>query len=87
MVAGADTFLDRISDGHDRVNITINTKDIYLAKFSLSRVKHDLCGGTYEVYNDDGDMIHKLWLCNVTHFVLGRHPKFIAITDISYGKD
>ena len=87
MVAGADTFLDKISEGHNRINMSINTKYIKQAKYALFRSKHDFWGGTYDVYNLGGDMIHKLWLCNVTHFVLGRHPKFIAIKDISYGKD
>lgn len=91
MVAGADTFLEAISEGHNRLTLTIETKPkkICMPSFMLARTKHDFWGAEYDVYelrdaNWTGkfpDLSH-LWLCNVTHFVLGGHPKHISIMEI-----
>lgn len=91
MVAGADTFLETISNGSDRLTLTIETSSRKILKplFLLTRTNHDFWGAEYEIWSFDKaewtahfPILPKLWLCNVTHFVLGRHPKYISIIKI-----
>ena len=91
MVAGADTFLETISDGSDRLTLTIetNSKKVNSHSFLLTRISHDFWGAEYDVFAlgkgewaEQYPNLPHLWLCNVTHFVLGRHPKYISITNI-----
>ena len=47
----------------------------------LTRIEHDSCGATYKVESSlDTDLV---WICNVTHDVLGEHPDKIYINSIS----
>ena len=87
MVAGADTFLEDISDGKDRVTLTIITNpsgdEIERCAYYLKRTKHDFCGGTYDVYDGSTrNLVITLWLCNVTHFVCGHHPLKLVIINV-----
>ena len=87
MVAGADTFLEKISKGHKRVTLTVSTEkgwtDNVDGMYYLIMTKHDFWGGSYNVYDGfNKNPVHQLWLCNVTHFALGRHPKRIIIKTI-----
>ena len=91
MVAGADTFLETISDGCDRLTLTIeaNSKKVNGHSFLLTRTSHDFWGAEYDVFAlgkgewaEQYPNLPHLWLCNVTHFVLGRHPEYISITNI-----
>lgn len=83
MVAGADKFLDNICEGSNCVTLTVTTNLSKVCAFCLERVKHDFWGGIYSPINAlTGEKHDNLWLCNVTHFVLGRHPKFIGIIRI-----
>jgi len=91
MVAGADTFLeaaDRILGRRHEVNVTFsdnnNQNSFFLAK--LERGNHDDFGATYSLtgplaqkYNAEG---FQLWICNVTHDVMGEHPQSIFIYNI-----
>ena len=90
MVAGSDTFLeevDKMTDNDGEVNITCsdnNAYDCFLAKLLMKN--HTQFGATYiltgpmaEKYDAVG---YELWICNVTHDVLGEHPKSIYIHDI-----
>ena len=87
MVAGADTFLESISNGKDRVTLKIvsnpSCKDIEGYAYFLKMTKHDFWGGTYDVYDGySKEPFHTLWLCNVTHFVCGHHPHNIGILTV-----
>lgn len=88
MVAGADTFLEDISNGKDRVTLEIainpTPKQIEKGEYFLKRTKHDFWGGTYDVYDGySKEPMHTLWLCNVTHFVCGHHPRTIGILRVA----
>ena len=94
MVAGADRFLEDISQGRTRVTLEIvidpSSEDIKHGDYYLIRTKHDFWGGTYDVYDRPRDLgcdsfnvpMTTLWLCNVTHFVCGCHPKRIGILSV-----
>ena len=87
MVAGCDVFLetvDRFTGGDGEVFLTVsddNAPGRFLAK--LVRKNHDGAGATYILtgplpkrYGATGV---ELWICNVTHDVLGEHPVSIYI--------
>lgn len=94
MVSGADTVLeeiDRIKSGTgevfltlaDSVNASVGELP-FLVKFV--RKTHDKNGAEYiltgplaELYGAVG---FEVWICNVTHDVLGEHPKSIYVLDI-----
>ena len=90
MVSGADTFLESINSiiGKDgTVNITVsdnNEPNSFMAKLVMR--SHNQWGATYvltgpvaEQYNAAG---FQLWICNVTHDVLGEHPRAIYVHDV-----
>ena len=90
MVAGSDQFLEAVNGmlgNGGEVHITVsddNALGIFLAK--LIRKNHDDFGATYimtgplaEKYDAVG---FELWICNVTHDVLGGHPESIYIHEI-----
>jgi len=92
MVAGSDTFLeevDKILGGRGEVTITVSdTCDVLAKPFlaKLSMISHNQWGATYVLggplakqYEAEG---FRLWICNVTHDVLGEHPRCIYIYDI-----
>lgn len=91
MVAGSDTFLeevDRMTNNDGEVYITCsdnNESGRFLAKLMMR--SHNQFGATYvltgqivEKHNAEG---FELWICNVTHDVLGEHPRCIYIHGIS----
>ena len=92
MVSGSDTFLeevDAILGGRGEVSITVSeSMDINSAPFMAKLImrSHNQWGATYvltgpiaEQYGASG---FELWICNVTHDVLGEHPKAIYILGI-----
>lgn len=85
MVMGADSLLDIISDGKDEVTITFG--DAYNSNeiIGLEQVSHDEEGAEYVVVNAPygiADIGQVMWICNVTHDVLGEHPKMLSILRI-----
>lgn len=92
MVSGSDTFLeevDTILGGRGEVTVTISdsldeSSTPFLAKLNMR--SHNQWGATYvltgpiaEQYDAVG---FQLWICNVTHDVLGEHPSVIYILEI-----
>jgi len=90
MVAGSDDFLeevDQLTDRNGEVTITCSDNNecgSFIAKLLMKN--HNQWGATYiltgpmaEKYNAVG---FELWICNVTHDVLGEHPRSIYIHDI-----
>lgn len=83
MVSGSDKFLDYISKGKLEVTLKISTVPRYWSRdalMTLFMLKHDNGGATYHISSKD-DKINgqTLWICNVTHDVLGEHPAYIFI--------
>ncbi|MBR4258727.1 MAG: hypothetical protein IKQ17_06845 [Kiritimatiellae bacterium] len=86
MVAGADTLLDRVSNGADEVFVVLSS-DIPNPgewKLHLHIVEHDKYGATYRVKAAGRDGTQLAWLCNVMHTVFGgEHPTDIYIHSIT----
>ncbi|UAJ14351.1 DUF6717 family protein [Aquirufa lenticrescens] len=89
MVDGADTFLDLLSRGGDRITLDISLVEFegYYAKLEkvvmgknqelLDAMGHEPVeyGAYYEVNELDGkNFSHPLWLCPVTEYVFGEYP-------------
>ena len=84
MVAGADELLNTIltitNSPLPEVNIRF-TQDPREAKVILFLEDHDECGGYYFTFSPEWSLHGlKLWICNVTHDVLGEHPDMIMFT-------
>lgn len=86
MVAGADTLLDKLSEGKDEVTLKISTRkfedfdNLLIKRFKLGLFK----GAVYEggtplliPFNDVFDDSNLLWLCPATLWVFWRYPKKI----------
>lgn len=82
MVAGADTLLEKISDGSSEVTMVFSSdlKQPDPWQLWLHLVEHDKYGATYRVKRAKGEGWSLAWLCNVTHDVFGgEHPQDIYI--------
>ena len=94
MVDGADTFLDLLSSGGERITLDISLVEFegYQAKMKkvvmgknqelLDAVGHTPVeyGAYYEVSELDGKSFsHRLWLCPVTEYVFGEYPREIWV--------
>ena len=90
MVAGSDAFLevvDRVTGSDGEVFVTCsddNSGDAFIAKLLMKN--HNQWGATY-ILTGPAAKKHdavgfELWICNVTHDVLGEHPKSIYIHNI-----
>ena len=90
MVAGSDDFLeevDRMLGSRQEVFINVsddNAPGSFIAKLSMRA--HNQWGATYilsgPMAERYGAVGFELWICNVTHDVLGEHPKTIYIHEI-----
>ena len=82
MVAGADTMLDRIAAGSNRVTISIDTQPFEKAdELILLQVCDPTMGGGYYLMKwFEGKRIdQQMWLCEVTNFVFGYLPEKIYV--------
>lgn len=83
MVCGADTLLDILSDGNERVTLRLCLDPKHLrggdaVSGVLDYVRPDGMGdGADYVYKRDGEPQFELWLCGVTEFVFGFMPERI----------
>lgn len=74
MVCGADSLLEYLAKGKDYITLHIETKP-FKNSYRLIKVKEDDLGGTYIC--DNPNIPYSIWLCNVTKFVMGKHPEDI----------
>ncbi len=81
MVSGADTLLDIIANGKNRVTVNVSLKPFKGAsKLTLVRKGDEEGGGHYMIeYLGEKKLDLPLWLCDVTNFVFGYIPKEIYI--------
>ena len=92
MVSGADTFLEKVSEGHKEIWLDISAEIVkpdYLYGFSL--VSHDENGAEYQVIaSADEELVPlgtRVWICDVTHDVFGEHTNRIYINSIEYERN
>ena len=83
MVCGADSLLEEISTIVNSTEVTLDLDVISgESPFAvLHQIEHDICGATYRVESQLGTTL--AWICNVTHDVLGEHPKTIYINNVA----
>lgn len=83
MVCGADTFLDYVSKGKSEITINIQTTPSCHSRYAYATcfvLKHNSEGATYQIVSGDDSIDgHTVWICNVTHDVLGEHPSYFFI--------
>ena len=71
MVAGADTWLDMLSNNGDEVTIDVSLDASDITNAEMIHLINK--GGDYEVRSYEGEKcFHQLWLCGVTLFVFNR---------------
>jgi len=90
MVAGSDVFLETVNNllgGRGTVNAVVsddNQRGTFLAKLVMRA--HNQYGATYVLTGPEarrhGAEGFELWICNVTHDVLGEHPRSIYIHEV-----
>ena len=82
MVCGADSLLDEMSIIVNSTEVTLDLDVIPSeSPFAvLHQIEHDCYGATYRVESQLGTSL--AWICNVTHDVLGEHPKTIYINNV-----
>lgn len=86
MVAGADQLLSELCTKcgfHDSIPLDIDVAPKQ-PLITLKMIEHDSCGATYSVtshmkFELDTKIV---WICNVTHDVLGEHPEIIYINQM-----
>lgn len=81
MVTGADTLLDIIAQGENRINVAISTEEFEGWSFKLSFLRFDetddeYSGGWYQIEGNNVTPF-ECWLCPVMLFVFGEYPKLI----------
>lgn len=90
MVAGADVFLEKLSNGKPYISLKVSDKIYPKARFVFQRIDHDNGGATYLIlgHHPEAPALsgesqdyagQKFWLCNVVHTFFGEHPKYISV--------
>lgn len=77
MVSGADTMLDIIAQGRDRIRIRISTEPREDDRFMLTYLEDAAGGANYLLTSEKHSF--DVWLCHVTKYVFGELPKRIYI--------
>jgi hypothetical protein len=75
MVSGADTLLDILGQGDDKVSIKMSLENFEDSNFMLVLLYEESEGGVYDVLHPTLNMT--VWLCHVTKFVFGELPETI----------
>lgn len=78
MVFGSDNVLETLAEGGNEVTITVSTSHDPKSIMHFKIKEHDDYGATYT----ETDTGSEIWICNVTHDVLGEHPDDIYVLEI-----
>lgn len=78
MVMGSDVALDILANGKNELFLEVSDEPIIDALAHFTRTSHDDDGAFYQVCAN-ADFLDEIWICNVTHDVLGEHPVDIYI--------
>ena len=80
MVAGADTFLDKLANKSNIVSLTVS-EEPFEGSEQLKLVKEctpEIGGGDYILETYKGEEInHQIWLCEVMRYLYGKMPRDI----------
>jgi len=86
MVAGADTMLDYMAEGANKVRMYFSLEPFDgCDKLEFIRLATDIGEGAYYKFKDfRGIEINlEMWLCDVTTFVFDGFPKILYVTSIN----
>jgi hypothetical protein len=85
MIAGADKLLDLIAKGRNEVFLHYSENKIKDSDVLNFKRKCWFNGADYKLNNLVGQEVDlKVWLCNVTKFVMGDFPKTIYFKEVDY---
>ncbi|MFN5888991.1 MAG: DUF6717 family protein [Bacteroidota bacterium] len=80
MVSGADTMLEYLGNGNNRVTTKFSDQPLLGANIALKMCARNGWGATYTT---NVDAIPTVWLCNVTKIIFGgTHPPQIFVKTI-----
>ena len=86
MVSGCDDFLDDLCVNGHFVTLEISTDNPGL-EYQAELIHLDAFGGTYKLSKPfealDGTVKDTIWLCNVTKYVFGDHPKKLYFEQVA----
>jgi len=75
-VAGADTFLDYLAKGSEKISLVFSDRSFPTVNYTLHLAKEESGGGIYDEYTTTSTM----WLCAATrHYFGGKMPKEIHV--------
>ena len=86
LVEGADSMLNLMSDGKDKVTLALNTEPFENAELLelLSTCQPFLEGGYYLMREHDGKQInYEMWICDVTRLAFGDTPEKVYVRKIA----
>lgn len=75
MVFGSDELLNHLNKNGHFVTLKVSTENQWAGSMEADLIHHDEFGGTYKLTQPLSDGLEKFWLCNVTKYVFGEHPK------------
>ena len=83
MVSGADTLLDMVANNRDEVYLHFSKEYLPDAEVLYFKKKNWINGATYRLKKfKNKNVKQKVWLCNVTLYVLGEFPSRIYFKEI-----
>jgi len=83
MVSGADTLLDMIAKGRDEVYLQFSKEYLPDAEVLYFKKKSWINGATYRLKKFEGKNVkQKVWLCDVTLYVLDEFPTRIYFKEV-----
>lgn len=83
MVMGADTMLDILSQGENKISLYVSIEPFNNYQYILTLKEEIYDGGLYDLSSDNHNF--EVWLCSVTKFVFNYLPKKIYLSK-NYGK-
>jgi len=87
MISGADKLLDLIASGRNEIYLHFSENEINNADKITFEKKSWINGADYRLTQLNGKDINlKVWLCNVTKFVMGKFPKQIYFKEVNYNE-
>lgn len=85
MISGADKLLDLIANDRDEVYLHYSEDEIKDADCLVFHKKSWFNGADYKLTKYLGEEVKmKVWLCDVTKFVIGYFPKTIYFKEVEY---
>ena len=86
MISGSDDFLDSLCKNGHFVTLEISTDNPGL-KYQAELIHLDAFGGTYKLSEPfealDGTVSDEIWICNVTKYIFGEHPKKLYFEQVA----